>query len=152
MVARADCVPWRWPAIRGRCLFCAQRPLPSMMTATCLGKRVKSSFSRSRASSEVTGPSDSSVGPCGGLWVIVCDTKLSADGFSCESLYAAKLTYAVGAAQWQRAQPNTVKLSARRRTLLKEGGVADKQRQDDHGDRGDPSNDVVPEGVHVLAH
>src|SRR6266568_5594701 len=83
---------------------------------------------------------------------MVCDTKFSADGFSCESLYAAKLTYALAAAQWQRVQPNTLKLSARGRALLEKGCVADKKRQDDHGDRGYPRHDVVPEGVHVLAH
>src|SRR5690242_2055485 len=98
-----------------------------MMTATCLGRRVKSSFSRSRASSEVTGPRDSGAGPWSVLWVMVCDTKLSADGFCCESLYAAKLTYALALAQWQRAQPNTLKLSARRRSLLEKGCVADKK-------------------------
>src|SRR2546422_2835074 len=43
MVVRADCVPERCPAILGRCRFCAQHPFPSMMTATCLGSRVKRS-------------------------------------------------------------------------------------------------------------
>src|SRR5499433_4011787 len=43
MVERAVCVPARCPAMRGRWRRCAQRPLPSMMTATWRGKRVRSS-------------------------------------------------------------------------------------------------------------
>src|SRR5260370_23300025 len=58
IVVRADCVPERCPAMRGRCRFCAHRPLPSMITATCLGNRVRSSFSSKLASSGVTGPSE----------------------------------------------------------------------------------------------
>src|SRR5712692_564873 len=57
IVVRADCVPERCPAIRGRCRFCAQRPLPSIITATCRGSRVKSSFSHRKASSAVMAPS-----------------------------------------------------------------------------------------------
>ena len=38
IVVRADCVPWRCPATRGRWRFCAQRPFPSMITAMCRGK------------------------------------------------------------------------------------------------------------------
>src|SRR5205823_7475424 len=93
MVVRADCVPVRCPAILGKCRFCAQRPLPSIITATCLGRRVKSSFARSSPSSEVTGPSDSGAGPLNVLWIFVCDTNLSADGFFEKSLYAVKLTH-----------------------------------------------------------
>src|SRR5215471_17572411 len=99
MVVRADCVPKRCPAILGRCRFCAQRPFLSMITATCLGRRVKSSFSRSCASSEVTGPSDSKAGACGVLWSLVCDTTVFADRLPGKPLYAAKLTYAAKAMQ-----------------------------------------------------
>ena len=106
MVVRADCVPERCPAILGRCRFWAQRPLPSMITATCLGIRDKSSLSRSWASSAVTGPSDSSVGLASVGWILVCDTSLPADGFSQKSLYAAKLTHAVGVAQRLRVLGN----------------------------------------------
>src|SRR5207244_6922799 len=33
-------IPLTWPASRGRCRFFAQRPLPSMMMATCRGRRL----------------------------------------------------------------------------------------------------------------
>src|SRR5262245_1872552 len=36
-VARTASTPRRWPAMRGRCWRFAQRPLPSMMIATCCG-------------------------------------------------------------------------------------------------------------------
>src|SRR6266702_2371161 len=72
IVVRADCVPERCPAILGRCRFCAQRPFPSMMTATCLGSRVKSNFSSRRASSGVTGPSEPGTGTCSVLCILVC--------------------------------------------------------------------------------
>ena len=76
MVVRADCVPERCPAIRGRRRFCAHRPLPSMITATCLGSRAKSSFSSRLTSSGVTGPSEPGVATCSvlgvGLWGTVC--------------------------------------------------------------------------------
>ena len=45
--------PARCPATRGRWRRCAQRPLPSMMTATCSGRRFRSSLSRSSASSRL---------------------------------------------------------------------------------------------------
>src|SRR5689334_8902256 len=83
---------------------------------------------------------------------MVCDTKSSADGFCCESLYAAKLTYGVDAAQWQRALSNTVKLSTRRRALLENRRISKYQSQDDHGDGRDPGNNVVAQRVYVLAH
>src|SRR6185436_346767 len=46
MIARADSAPWRWPSMRGnpRCL--AQRPLPSMITATCWGREALASGER----------------------------------------------------------------------------------------------------------
>src|SRR5207302_1356668 len=39
MDVRADYAPERCPAILSKCRFCAQRPLPSMMTATWRGQR-----------------------------------------------------------------------------------------------------------------
>ena len=36
-ICRADLTPARWPANRGRPCCAAQRPLPSMMMATCRG-------------------------------------------------------------------------------------------------------------------
>src|SRR5258707_819319 len=46
MIARADSAPCRWPSMRGspRCL--AQRPLPSMMMATCWGSEALASGAR----------------------------------------------------------------------------------------------------------
>src|SRR6478736_8262572 len=38
MMVRADSAPWRWPSTRGRWRCFAQRPLPSMMMATCWGR------------------------------------------------------------------------------------------------------------------
>src|SRR6266487_971950 len=36
--ARTDSAPSRWPSTRGKCRCLAQRPLPSMMMATCAGR------------------------------------------------------------------------------------------------------------------
>src|SRR6266516_563583 len=36
--ARTDSAPLRWPSTRGRLRCFAQRPFPSMMIATCVGK------------------------------------------------------------------------------------------------------------------
>ena len=53
-VSRTASMPARWPSTRGRCRLAAQRPLPSMMIATCRGSRSKSTrrdqrlFGRSR--------------------------------------------------------------------------------------------------------
>ena len=51
--ARTCRAPLLWPKVRGRPRFLAQRPLPSMMTATCRGgapspacQRVKGAFKR----------------------------------------------------------------------------------------------------------
>src|ERR1700693_984884 len=41
--------------MRGKCLRWAQRPLPSMMTATCCGRRFKSILSRHDVSSALAG-------------------------------------------------------------------------------------------------
>src|SRR5437867_1449406 len=43
-------MPARWPSTRGRLRPRAQRPLPSMITATCRGRRPKSIFSSSVSS------------------------------------------------------------------------------------------------------
>src|SRR5204863_830269 len=40
--ARTDSLPRRWPSMRDRPRRCAQRPLPSMMTATWRGSRARS--------------------------------------------------------------------------------------------------------------
>ena len=40
--ARTDALPRRWPSVRLLPLSLAQRPLPSMMMATCLGNRLLS--------------------------------------------------------------------------------------------------------------
>src|SRR5450759_3608167 len=49
-VARTESIPARWPSTRGRRRCRAQRPLPSMMTATCRGRRPRSRASRSARS------------------------------------------------------------------------------------------------------
>ena len=38
--SRTDSMPARWPSTRGRCRRPAQRPLPSMMMATCRGSAI----------------------------------------------------------------------------------------------------------------
>src|SRR6266481_75510 len=57
MATRAVSVPLRWPAMRGKWRRCAQRPLPSMITARCFGSWLRFSFSSRNASSAVTAPS-----------------------------------------------------------------------------------------------
>src|SRR5438552_12070176 len=49
-ISRTDAMPERWPSTRGRLRARAQRPFPSMITATCRGRRLKSIFSRSVSS------------------------------------------------------------------------------------------------------
>src|SRR5262245_60552111 len=41
-MALTESLPRRWPESRSRPRPCAQRPLPSMMMATCRGRRVRS--------------------------------------------------------------------------------------------------------------
>src|SRR5438552_8278998 len=50
--ARTESMPARCPATRGRCRCPAQRPLPSMITAMCRGRRLRSIFSSSLASTD----------------------------------------------------------------------------------------------------
>src|ERR1700740_1926460 len=57
MATRAVSVPLRWPAMRGKWRRCAQRPLPSMITARCFGNWPRFNFSSRNASSAVTAPS-----------------------------------------------------------------------------------------------
>ena len=40
-MSRTESMPARWPSTRGRCRCAAQRPLPSMITATCCGQPVE---------------------------------------------------------------------------------------------------------------
>src|SRR5207248_2586740 len=49
-VLRTAFTPARWPAMRGRCRRRAQRPLPSMMMAMCLGRLEASSLAKTSAS------------------------------------------------------------------------------------------------------
>src|SRR2546425_5475478 len=51
-VSRTESMPARCPATRGRCRCPAQRPLPSMITAMCRGRRLRSIFSSSLASTD----------------------------------------------------------------------------------------------------
>src|SRR5215467_988380 len=154
MVVRADCVPERWPAILGRWRFWAQRPFPSMMTATCLGRRVKSSFSSSSASSEVTGPSDSRAGTWGVLWSLVCDTTVFADRFPRNPLYAAKLTYAA------KAMQRNIRAMLQKGTLFcpvplmhfTQRGINHHGRKNDHRHRGNPGHPVEPSRVNLIPH
>ncbi len=95
IVVRADCVPERCPAIRGRCRFCAQRPLPSMITATWRGSRVKSSFSHRKASSAVMAPSGCDEATRRFLFSLLLSTKV----LRTLSLCATKLSYAAKGAQ-----------------------------------------------------
>ena len=44
ITCRTDSTPFLCPAMRGRCRLLAQRPLPSMMMATCLGSWLGSSW------------------------------------------------------------------------------------------------------------
>src|SRR5215469_5266780 len=46
MMVRADSAPCRWPSMRGRPRCFAQRPLPSMMMATCFGREALASTLR----------------------------------------------------------------------------------------------------------
>ena len=48
-------MPARWPSTRGRCRCAAQRPLPSMITATCRGSRSKSTCRASASSGDPGG-------------------------------------------------------------------------------------------------
>src|SRR5262249_38595449 len=112
-----------------------------MMTATCLGRRVKSSFSRSCASSEVTGPRDSKAGACGVLWSLVCDPTVFADRLPGKPLYAAKLTYpAKGLQRNIRAVPpkGTFFLSPVLMMHFMKWGKNHHRRQNNHGHRGNP--------------
>src|ERR1035441_2802499 len=43
MISRAESAPRRWPSTRGKPCCLAQRPLPSMMTATCCGSDARAS-------------------------------------------------------------------------------------------------------------
>src|SRR5271168_2644069 len=154
IVERAVFVPERWPAARGRCRCCAQRPLPSMITATCRGRRARASFSKRSASSGVNGPSAPEAETCS----VVCDL-MGGTGFLRFLLYAAKLTYDLAAAQCQVAVSsitgsNTFSPGSarRRRTRLEERGVDQYERQDNHGNRRDPSNDVKGERIDMFAH
>ena len=53
--SRTESMPARWPSARGRCRRAAHRPLPSMMTATCIGSRSKSTSRAREASREPAG-------------------------------------------------------------------------------------------------
>src|SRR5580704_3471379 len=46
MISRAESAPRRWPSTRGKERDLAQRPLPSMITATCRGRFVAASALR----------------------------------------------------------------------------------------------------------
>src|SRR5271170_5163543 len=65
-----------------------------MMTATCRGRRLRSSFSNRSASSGVNGPSAPEAETCS----VVCDL-VGGTGFLKFLLYAAKLTYDLAVAQ-----------------------------------------------------
>src|SRR5262245_37579041 len=93
--ARAAFTPSRWPATRGKPLRVAQRPLPSMMTATCAGTGCE----RTRASSSCS-PSPSRAGafdgarlrmrespglPCVDAWLGVHDAQLCHTGYRAAS-------------------------------------------------------------------
>src|SRR3989338_1093782 len=62
MIVRAALTPSRWPATRGRPRRVAQRPLPSMMMATCSG----TGWARTRASSSAS-PSSAGAAPARAL-------------------------------------------------------------------------------------
>src|SRR5436190_1195603 len=51
-ISRTEAMPARWPSTRGRLRARAQRPFPSMITATCLGSRLRSIFSTRVSSSD----------------------------------------------------------------------------------------------------
>src|ERR1700733_3714836 len=46
IIVRADSAPCRCPSMRGKCRCLAQRPLPSMITATCVGNEAIASAER----------------------------------------------------------------------------------------------------------
>src|SRR5260370_1352243 len=147
IVMRADCVPDRCPAIRGRCRFCAQRPFPSIITATCLGSRVKSSFSSRFAYSGVTGPSEPGVATCSDLGVWLCGTVLCRP--SRESSLRRKVNTRSGGCATSGLRPLSM---WRRHALLKERRVSKNQCQRDHGDRRYPGDDVEGHRVDIFAH
>src|SRR5205823_6707473 len=126
IVFRARCLPRPLPAIPGKCPLRPPASLPSKNPGTLLGRRVKSSFARSSPSSEVTGPSDSGAGPLNVLWIFVCDTNLSADGFFEKSLYAVKLTHPP---QGRNGMVPCMVSCGRRRSLMDELVITKNQGQ-----------------------
>jgi hypothetical protein len=92
MMVRADSTPARCPATRGRCRRCAQRPLPSMITAICRGRRPASSRSSRRASSRLAGSSN--FGGCTLISDVAAESPASTTpGIGRGLLCNAKLTY-----------------------------------------------------------
>ncbi len=153
IVVRADCVPERCPAIRGRCRFCAQRPLPSMITATCRGSRVKSSFSQRKASSAVMAPSGCDDATSRLLFGLLFSTE-----FRGRFPFAPQSYHTRQRARNDLASPCLISESTFSTAgqfsmkQLAERRVSHDQRKHDHRHRGNPRHPIEPARIDLIAH